>query len=161
MESMRKDVEDAFGILKIRFAPLRQGTNLRTDTDTEAIMRTCCALHNRLLEHDGLDKGWGPSKKPKVDNRAVQVMLAEEEAKDAAMELEEEEDHEEEEGEEEVGGEAAEVGSHGAAEPASDMEGALHVDTEEDEEEEEDENEGVEVVEVVQEEEAEVEERGE
>ena len=58
LESMRKDVECTFGILKGRFAVLRYGLRLRSIEKCDQLYATCCALHNRLLFIDGLDKGW-------------------------------------------------------------------------------------------------------
>jgi hypothetical protein len=57
-ESMRKDVECTFGILKGRFRILKSGVRLHKIESTDKIWLTCCALHNMLLEVDGLDKGW-------------------------------------------------------------------------------------------------------
>lgn len=59
MESMRKDVECTFGILKCRFAVLKRGITLQGIDATDRIWLTCCALHNFLLEEDGLDVDWG------------------------------------------------------------------------------------------------------
>ena len=58
LESMRKDVECTFGILKDRFPVLRYGVRLRSIEKCDQLYVTCCALHNRLLFIDGLDKGW-------------------------------------------------------------------------------------------------------
>ena len=58
IESMRKDVECAFGILKGRWRVLRYGIKLWGINNTDKIWLTCCALHNWLLEIDGLAKGW-------------------------------------------------------------------------------------------------------
>ena len=55
---MRKDVESTFGILKGRFRILKSGVRLHKIETTDKIWLTCCALHNMLLEVDGLDKGW-------------------------------------------------------------------------------------------------------
>ena len=58
---MRKDVECTFGILKGRFRVLKNGIRLRGPQATDNIWLTCCALHNFLLEQDGLDDPWdGP-----------------------------------------------------------------------------------------------------
>ena len=59
LESMRKDVECAFGILKGRFAILRYGIRLRSIAKCDKVWLTCCALHNMLLHIDGLNKNWG------------------------------------------------------------------------------------------------------
>mmetsp|Transcript_29950 Transcript_29950/g.34794 ORF Transcript_29950/g.34794 Transcript_29950/m.34794 type:complete len:335 (-) Transcript_29950:47-1051(-) len=58
LESMRKDIECTFGILKGRFAVLRYGIRLQSIEKCDQLYVTCCALHNRLLFIDGLDKGW-------------------------------------------------------------------------------------------------------
>ena len=58
LESMRKDVECSFGILKRRFCILRCGMRLQSIECCDQIWLTCCALHNRLLFIDGLDKNW-------------------------------------------------------------------------------------------------------
>ena len=58
IESMRKDVECTFGILKGRWRILRYGIKLWGIQNTDKVWLTCCALHNWLLEIDGLAKGW-------------------------------------------------------------------------------------------------------
>ena len=58
IESMRKDVECTFGILKGRWRILKSGVRLHGSETVDAIWMTCCALHNMLLEEDGLDKPW-------------------------------------------------------------------------------------------------------
>jgi len=58
LESMRKDVECTFGILKGRWRILKSGVCLHGVREADKIWETCCALHNWLLEHDGLDKHW-------------------------------------------------------------------------------------------------------
>jgi hypothetical protein len=58
IEAMRKDVECLFGILKGRFRILKTGSRLFGPEATDKIWLTCCALHNWLLEVDGLDKAW-------------------------------------------------------------------------------------------------------
>ena len=53
---MRKDVECAFGILKIRFRLLRNPV-VYQDADTISnAFKTACMLHNMLLEYDGLNE---------------------------------------------------------------------------------------------------------
>ncbi len=54
---MRKDVECTFGILKGRFRVLKTGIRLHKIEAVDKIWLTCCALHNLLLEADGLDEG--------------------------------------------------------------------------------------------------------
>jgi Plant transposon protein len=58
LESMRKDVECTFGILKGRFRVLKTGIRLHGIEATDNIWLTCCALHNFLLEEDGLNANW-------------------------------------------------------------------------------------------------------
>ena len=58
LESMRKDVECTFGILKGRWRVLKTGIRLHSTESADNIWCTCCALHNMLLEVDGLDKPW-------------------------------------------------------------------------------------------------------
>ena len=55
VESLRKDVECTFGILKKRFMILKHAVRLHNIEDLEHIFRTCAILHNILLEHDGRD----------------------------------------------------------------------------------------------------------
>ena len=58
---MRKDVECTFGIMKGRFRILKTGIPLHGIEATDKIWHTCCALHNFLLEEDGLDVDWDAS----------------------------------------------------------------------------------------------------
>lgn len=58
LESMRKDVECTFGILKGRWRILKTGIRLHSFESVDNIWKTCCALHNWLLEVDGLHKEW-------------------------------------------------------------------------------------------------------
>lgn len=58
IESIRKDVECTFGILKGRWRILKTGIRLRGLRKADQIWKTCCALHNYLLEIDGLDSKW-------------------------------------------------------------------------------------------------------
>lgn len=57
-ESLRKDVECTFGILKGRWRVLKTGVRLQGMETANNIWLTCCALHNWLLEVDGLDGEW-------------------------------------------------------------------------------------------------------
>jgi hypothetical protein len=57
-ESLRKDVECTFGILKGRWRILKTGIRLQGMETCNNIWLTCCALHNWLLEVDGLDGEW-------------------------------------------------------------------------------------------------------
>ena len=58
LESMRKDVECLFGIMKGRFCILRNGFKFHKIEHCDQLWLTCCALHNMLLNVDGLDKNW-------------------------------------------------------------------------------------------------------
>jgi hypothetical protein len=59
LESIRKDVECTFGILKGRWRILKAGIRLHGTKAADKIWLTCCALHNWLLDIDGLDETWG------------------------------------------------------------------------------------------------------
>ena len=58
LESMRKDVECTFGIMKGRFCLLRYGLRFQSIEKCDQLWLTCCALHNMLLYEDGLDTNW-------------------------------------------------------------------------------------------------------
>ena len=58
VESMRKDVECTFGILKGRFRLLKAGVRLDGINAVDNVWFTCCALHNWLLDIDGLTGQW-------------------------------------------------------------------------------------------------------
>ncbi len=58
LESLRKDVEDTFGILKGCWHILKTGIHLHGVEVAGNIWKTCCALHNMLLEINGLDVEW-------------------------------------------------------------------------------------------------------
>ena len=58
LESMRKDVECTFGILKGRWRILKTGIRLSGVECADKIFLTCCALHNWLLETDGYASTW-------------------------------------------------------------------------------------------------------
>lgn len=58
LESLRKDVECAFGILKGRWRVLKTGIRMHNSEVADNIWLTCCALHNLLLYVDGLSDGW-------------------------------------------------------------------------------------------------------
>lgn len=58
LESMRKDVECTFGILKGRFRILKAGVRLHGVNVADKVWMTCCAIHNWLLNIDGLNIEW-------------------------------------------------------------------------------------------------------
>jgi hypothetical protein len=58
LESMRKDVECTFGILKCTWRILKSGVRIYGVDSVDHIWFTCCALHNWLLEIDGLTHKW-------------------------------------------------------------------------------------------------------
>ena len=58
VESMRKDVECTFGILKGRWRILKTGVCVYGVDKVDEIWLTCCALHNWLLDIDGLSNKW-------------------------------------------------------------------------------------------------------
>lgn len=55
LESVRKDVERFFGILKGRFRILKLGVLFQDKIDIDNMFFTCCTLHNMLHAFDGLD----------------------------------------------------------------------------------------------------------
>ena len=58
LESLRKDVECLFGILKSRFRILRNPTTFHRIEDIQNIMFCCYILHNLILSADGIDTAW-------------------------------------------------------------------------------------------------------
>ncbi|KAG7355367.1 DDE superfamily endonuclease [Nitzschia inconspicua] len=58
LESMRKDVECTFGILKGRWRVLKSEIRVHGTDKSDMMWKTCCALHKWLLEIDGLDKDY-------------------------------------------------------------------------------------------------------
>ena len=58
LESIRKDVECTCRILKGRFRLLKSGTRVHGIEETDRTWLTCCALHNMLLEVNGLVENW-------------------------------------------------------------------------------------------------------
>ena len=55
LESVRKDVECTFGILKKRFLFLKNPIQHHFPEKIENAFVTCCALHNWLHDWDGWD----------------------------------------------------------------------------------------------------------
>ncbi|KAI2511223.1 Plant transposon protein [Fragilaria crotonensis] len=53
MESVRKDIECVFGILKKRFHYLKTFNRMRKQKNIDNAFTTCCIIHNILLETDG------------------------------------------------------------------------------------------------------------
>lgn len=51
-------LECTFGILKGRWRILKTGVRLHSTESVDRVWLTCCALHNWLLEIDGLDQPW-------------------------------------------------------------------------------------------------------
>jgi Plant transposon protein len=58
LESLQKDVQCTFGILKGRWRVLKSGIRVHKNEVVDNIWLTCCALHNMLLDVDGLSKAW-------------------------------------------------------------------------------------------------------
>ena len=56
VESLRKDVECTFGILKKHYAILKNCLHLHSKEHIEDIFRVCCVLHNMNHDFDGYDK---------------------------------------------------------------------------------------------------------
>jgi Plant transposon protein len=56
LESIRKDVECFFGVLKSRFRFFRNGIRYHSEEVIEDAMKTACILHNLMLTVDGLNK---------------------------------------------------------------------------------------------------------
>jgi hypothetical protein len=52
---MRKDVECTFSILKGRWRILKAGVRIHVVDGVDDVWLTCCALHNWLLDIDGLN----------------------------------------------------------------------------------------------------------
>jgi hypothetical protein len=53
LESVRKDVECTFGVMKARFRSLRYEVRLHSPHEIESLWFCCCILHNMLLMRDG------------------------------------------------------------------------------------------------------------
>eukprot|EP00965_Chrysotila_dentata_P103545 3417781-Pleurochrysis_carterae.AAC.1 len=54
-ESVRKDTECTFGVLKKSFYILKAGFHFRTALKIDNVFFPCCVLHNMLLHNDDLD----------------------------------------------------------------------------------------------------------
>ena len=57
-ESVRKDVECAFGILKKRYQFLKNAITWHRKSDIDNAVFSCVILHNMLHEYDGYDERW-------------------------------------------------------------------------------------------------------
>ena len=55
LESVRKDVDCFFGILKIRFRILKLAMTYQQQKRIDSVFFTCCILHNMLHTYDGMD----------------------------------------------------------------------------------------------------------
>ena len=53
LESLRKDVECTFGIMKARWRILKYGLRYHSIEKCDQTWLTCCALHNMVLDKDG------------------------------------------------------------------------------------------------------------
>jgi hypothetical protein len=58
LESVRKDVECTFGSMKQRFTILSYGIRLHGTSISDIIFKTCCAIHNWILEDTNYDLEW-------------------------------------------------------------------------------------------------------
>jgi Plant transposon protein len=58
LESMQKDFECTFGIMKGLFGILKTGIKLHKIKSVDELWCTCCALHNIFLDDDGLNDAW-------------------------------------------------------------------------------------------------------
>ena len=74
-ESIRKDVECSFGILKKRFQLLKVGINWHKKTDIDNAVFSCVILHNMLHEFDGYDERWENELYNAHNDKEEQAML--------------------------------------------------------------------------------------
>jgi hypothetical protein len=58
LESIRKDVECTFGIMKKRFQILTHSVLYDNRVKVDHTFISCCIHHNVLVEHDGMDRSW-------------------------------------------------------------------------------------------------------
>jgi hypothetical protein len=58
LESLRKDVECAFGILKAMFAILKYGARVTQMETMDDIFITCCSIYNQRMRQLGKDEAW-------------------------------------------------------------------------------------------------------
>ena len=57
-ESLRKDIECTFGILKQMFAILKYGCRCSEQEQIDKVFLTCCALYNQRLKRENGDEPW-------------------------------------------------------------------------------------------------------
>ena len=74
-ESIRKDVECSFGILKKRFQLLKIGINWHNKNDIDNAVFSCVILHNMLHEFDGYDEKWENELYNAHNDKEEQVVL--------------------------------------------------------------------------------------
>ena len=58
LESVRKDVECCFGVLKARFRILQSRIKFQAQNKVDNVFVASCILHNMNLVHDELDVNW-------------------------------------------------------------------------------------------------------
>jgi len=58
LESIRKDVECTFGIMKGRFRILKLPFEFESETHIDNVFYTCCVLHNQIQRLQGFDNVW-------------------------------------------------------------------------------------------------------
>ena len=75
--SVRKDIEDTFGIMKKRFRILRLPFLYKPAQRVGSVFKACAILHNMLLDYDQLDDiGQDEEHWIEADNRATRESLA-------------------------------------------------------------------------------------
>lgn len=74
-ESVRKDVECSFGILKKRFQFLKNGVNWQNKNDIDNAVFSCVKLHNMLHEFDGYDERWENEISNSHNDKEEQIIL--------------------------------------------------------------------------------------
>ena len=74
-ESVRKDVECAFGLLKKRFQFLKNAITWHRKSDIDNAVFSCVILHNMLHEFDGYDKRWEAEIKNSHNDEEEQLCL--------------------------------------------------------------------------------------
>jgi Plant transposon protein len=74
-ESVRKDVECSFGILKKRFQILKNAITWHSKSDIDNAVFSCVILHNMLHEYDGYDERWEAEIYNKHNDEEEQLFL--------------------------------------------------------------------------------------